>query len=173
MSRRETIEMASSERRLTVGVIGCGHWGPNHIRVFNELDGAEVLACADLSQARLDRIRKRYPNINATTDYKSWLNDDRIGAVVVATPTRTHAPIAGACLRAGKHVLVEKPLCMTSKEAYELSTAADAANRVLMVGHVFVFNSGIVKLRETIESRELGRIQYLDAVRTNLGGELR
>lgn len=168
--------MTKRSDKIGIGVIGCGHWGPNHIRVFNEIDGAEVVACADLNEARLDRIRTRYPQIHATTDYRNWLNDDwrgrlagRIDAVVVATPTKTHAPIAREVLQAGKHVLVEKPLCMTSKEAYELSTAADAANRVLMVGHVFVFNSGIVKLREAIEGHELGRIQYLDAVRTNLG----
>ena len=161
--------MTKPSDTIGIGVIGCGHWGPNHIRVFGELDGVEVFACSDLSEARLKRIRMRYPSIHATTDYRDWLNDDRIDAVVVATPTATHAAIASAVLRAGKHVLVEKPLCMTSKEAVELGALADAEGLVLMVGHVFVFNSGIVKLREVIEAQELGRIQYLDAVRTNLG----
>ena len=161
--------METVNDRIGVGVIGCGHWGPNHIRVFNELDGAEVIACADLSQARLKRILKRYPRIQATTNYRDWLRDDCIEAVVIATPTRTHVTIAREALQAGKHVLVEKPLCTTSAEAYELSALAASTGRVLMVGHVFLFNSGIVKLRDVIAKGELGHIQYLDAVRTNLG----
>ncbi len=156
-------------RKIGIGVIGCGHWGPNHIRVFGDLDGAEVLACADLNPARLERIRERFPQIRATTDYQDWLADANIDAVVIATPTHTHAKIAREALRAGKHVLVEKPLCASSIEASELAAIADDADRVLMVGHVFLFNNGIIRLREMITSGELGRIQYLDAVRTNLG----
>ena len=154
---------------LRVGVIGCGHWGPNHIRVFSENDRSCVIACADPNGSRLDRVGGRFPRISTTTDYRSLLRDDGIDAVVIATPTGTHAVIAREALEAGKHVLVEKPLCTTCKEARELRSLADGAGLVLMVGHVFLFNNGIIKLRQVIANGELGRIHYLDAVRTNLG----
>ncbi len=161
--------MPSPVRKLGVGVIGCGHWGPNHIRVFCELDRAEVVTCADLSRTRLDRVERRFPGVRVTTDYHDLLTDEAIDAVVIATPTGTHAAIASEALKAGKHVLVEKPLSTTSEEARELARIAKAYERVLMVGHVFLFNNGIIKLREVITGGELGRVQYLDAVRTNLG----
>ena len=161
--------MSVNRQKLALGVIGCGHWGPNHVRVFSELDRAEVVACADLSDVRLGRIRRRFAEIETTTDYRELLADEKIDAVVIATPTNTHAAIARDALWAGKHVLVEKPICTTSEEAGELATLANVTGRVLMVGHVFLFNNGIRRLHETIASGELGRIQYLDAVRTNLG----
>ncbi len=154
---------------LALGVIGCGHWGPNHVRVFSELGRATVVACADTNPSRLERITRRFPRVETTTDFRRLLDDSRIDALVVATPTSTHAAIAREALRAGKHLLVEKPLCPTSSEAMELARLADATGRVLMVGHVFLFNNGITKLRETIVSGALGRLHYLDAVRTNLG----
>lgn len=161
--------MSSNNRMLRMGVIGCGHWGPNHVRVFSELDRASVVACADTNQARLDRLVQRHPDVRVTTDYEDLLNDETVDAVVIATPTHTHATITRAALAAGKHVLVEKPLCTCSAEARELTAMAEATGRVLMVGHVFLFNAGIVRLREAIENGELGGIHYLDAVRTNLG----
>lgn len=161
--------MASESRVLSVAVIGCGHWGPNHIRVFSELPRSRVLACADLSQVRLDRVKQRFPQVRTTKNYRDLLLDQAIDAVVIATPTRTHFAIAQEALEAGKHVLVEKPLSTTVREARELTMCADAVGRVLMVGHVFIFNNGIIKLREVIEEGGLGHIHYLDATRTNLG----
>lgn len=158
-----------SGRPLTIGVIGCGHWGPNHIRVFSELDRSRVVACADCNVGRLDRVRRRFPHVRTSTDYRSILNDKAIDAVVVATPTDTHAKIARDALSAGKHALIEKPLCTDLAEAHHLAECADRGGLTLMVGHVFLFNNGIMRLREEIESGRLGRIQYLDAVRTNLG----
>ncbi len=157
------------KRPLRLGVIGCGHWGPNHLRVFSELDRSEVLACADTNESRLAQIRQRFPRVSTTADYHDLLDNEEIDAVVIATPTDTHARIAKDALIAGKHVLVEKPICRTSAEASELLTIAESAKRVLMVGHVFVFNNGIRKLKELIQSGELGQIHYLDAIRTNLG----
>jgi predicted dehydrogenase len=154
---------------LGVGVIGCGHWGPNHVRVFCELDRSRVVACADIKRSRLDKIRQRFPRVRTTTDYRELLADDEIDAIVIATPTRTHAALAREALEAGKHVLAEKPLCTTVEEGRELAACVERTGLVLMVGHVFLFNSGIVRLRESIVSGELGGIHYLDAVRTNLG----
>lgn len=161
MSKRSTI--------LRVGVIGCGHWGPNHVRVFSELDRSEVVACADPSSSRLSRVAARFPKSRTCADYHELLRDAAIDAVVIATPVGTHAEIVRDALFAGKHVLVEKPLCPTLKEARELSALASSQGLTLMVGHVFLFNNGITKLHEVIARGGLGRIQYLDAVRTNLG----
>ncbi len=161
--------VATDDRKLAVGVIGCGHWGPNHIRVFEELDRSRVVACADLNPSQLARVQARFPNVRTTADYRVLLADEGIDAVVIATPTATHAAIAREALEAGKHVLVEKPLCTTSVEAQDLALFAGAVGRILMVGHVFLFNGGIIKLRELIAAGQLGRIHYLDAVRTNLG----
>ncbi|MEK6799712.1 MAG: Gfo/Idh/MocA family oxidoreductase [Planctomycetota bacterium] len=161
--------MSAAGGTLNVGVIGCGHWGPNHVRVFNEVERAQTVACADLNASRLARLQHRFPRLKTTTEYRSLLADDRINAVVIATPTGTHASIVRDALNAGKHVLVEKPLCRTAAEVVEVSTLARSRGLVLMVGHVFVFNSGIARLRELIQSGDLGRVHYLDAVRTNLG----
>jgi len=161
--------MSNCGEMLNLGVIGCGRWGPNHVRVFSELDRSCVRACADPNRTRLERLGRRFPGVRTVTDYRDLLSDGAIDAVVIATPTDTHAAISLAALRAGKHVLVEKPLSVTSEEAGGLARAADATGLVLMVGHVFLFNNGIMKLRELMVSGELGRIHYLDAVRTNLG----
>lgn len=161
--------MADRKERLRIGAIGCGRWGPNHVRVFSELNRAQVVACADTNPVRLDRMTRRHPAMRTTTDYRRLLDDESIDAVVIATPTLTHAVLTRAALSAGKHVLVEKPLCTSSVEARELTAMAESTGRVLMVGHVFLYNNGIVRLRESIEQGELGAVHYLDAVRTNLG----
>lgn len=155
--------------KLSLAVIGCGRWGPNHVRVFSELDRSQVIACADPSESKLEAISRRFPRVRTATDYRHLLDDDAIDAVVIATPTDTHAAITREALAAGKHVLVEKPLCSTSGEGAVLCELARESGLVLMVGHVFLFNSGINKLRDLIVTGELGRIHYLDAVRTNLG----
>lgn len=155
--------------RVTLGVIGCGHWGPNHVRVFSELGRSTVLACADTNTQRMQQLARRFPSMRNCADYRALLDDRRIDAVVVATPTVTHAAIAQEALRAGKHVLIEKPMCLTSAEAAQVSAAAEETGLVVMVGHVFLFNNGVRKLRETVVSGGLGRILYCDAARTNLG----
>jgi len=159
----------SDNETLRIGVIGCGHWGPNHIRVFSELDRTTVLACCDLSEARLSRISGRFPGIRTSNQCSSIFTDDAIDAVVIATPTNTHFRLVEQALQAGKHVLVEKPLCQSVVEGEALAALAEKTERVLMVGHVFLFNPGIVRLCETIRRGELGGVHYLDAVRTNLG----
>jgi len=154
---------------VRIGVIGCGQWGPNHIRVFNSSPDAEVVACSDLEPGRLHQMRVLYPHIRTTTEYWQILGDPDIEAVVLATPTATHHKIVGEALRQGKDVLVEKPLADTLAHALSLAKLARARKRILMVGHTFMFNSGIVKLKEYIQSGMLGRIYYLNAIRTNLG----
>ena len=154
---------------INIGVIGCGHWGPNHVRVFSQLKDSRVVACADLDPKRLEAIREQHPHVKAFPDYGEVLRLEEVDAVVVATPTRMHYAIVKAALEANKHVLCEKPLCTASQEAAELVALAEARQRVLMTGHVFLFNSGIIKLRELVSSGDPGKIYYLRALRTNLG----
>lgn len=161
--------MKRQQPPLRMGVIGCGHWGPNHVRVFAEMERSEVMICADINASSLKRLTIRHPAIRTTLDYRTILQDETIDAVVIATPTHTHGTITREALLAGKHVLVEKPLCMDSAEAIALTALAERVDRVLMVGHVFLFNNGIIRLRQAIDSGSLGDIHYLDAVRTNLG----
>lgn len=154
---------------VTLGVIGCGHWGPNHIRNFNSLSNAAVKSCADLDRNRLRQMERLYPNIITTDDYKEILKDREINAVVVATPTSTHHRIAKEALENGKDVLCEKPLTIDVEESRELVRLARETDRILMLGHVFLFNSGIQELRKLIQENQLGKIFYIHCTRTNLG----
>lgn len=154
---------------ISIGVIGCGHWGPNHIRIFSQLPGSKVLMCADLDDKRLSAMAALYPQIQTTRDYHDILNNPAVDAVVVALPTNFHVKITQEALRAGKHVLCEKPLSLSADECLMLKQEADRAGKLLMVGHIFVFNQGVVKLRDYINNGELGKIHYAHSERTNLG----
>lgn len=154
---------------IRIGVVGCGHWGPNHIRVFSQLRDARVVACADLDPKRLAAIQEHHPQITPYQDYREMIAKGGSDAIVVSTPTCSHYGIVKEALEAGKHVLCEKPLCVRRKEAEELAALAAEKSLVLMTGHVFLFNPGIVKLKELLRFRETGRLYYLRALRTNLG----
>jgi len=154
---------------INVGIIGCGHWGPNHIRIFSQLPNSESSMCADLDENRLEQIKQLFPSIITTKDYNDILKNPDVAAVIVSAPTNTHYELTKKALQSGKHVLCEKPLALTVKECVELRKLADAQKKILMVGHVFVFNAGIVWLKNYIKSGELGRIHYAYSTRTNLG----
>lgn len=150
-------------------MIGCGHWGPNHIRVFSSLPGSKVAVIADPDANRLDSVGRLYPQVQLVNDYRNLLEHNPLDVVVVATPTRTHYKIAKEAIERGKHVLVEKPLCQTVAEGEELVRLAREHNVVLMVGQVFLFHNGILKLKEFLEFGDLGKIYYIGSTRTNLG----
>lgn len=154
---------------VRLGIIGCGYWGPNLIRDFSESDKAKVATCADLSEARLAAIRRRYPEVKVTTNSDDIMKDPSIDAVVLATPANTHYKLAKEALGAGKHVFVEKPLTFDPAEAEDLVAIADKAKRVLMVGHTFEFNPAVEKMKEYIQKKELGEVYYLTSRRLNLG----
>jgi len=154
---------------VNIGVIGCGHWGPNHIRIFSQLPNTQSFMCADVDEKRLEQIKGLYPNILTTTDYKEILTNERIDAVCIAVPTDKHYALTKEALMHNKHVLCEKPLALTSKECQELDRLAKREKRILMVGHVFVFNAGIVWMKDYIANGELGTIHYAYSTRTNLG----
>lgn len=154
---------------INIGVIGCGHWGPNHIRIFSHLPGSKVLMCADPDEGRLRAVKNIFLNVRTTADYKEILANPDVHAVCIAAPTDAHYSLAKESLERGKHVLCEKPLAMRPEECLDLMALAGEKARVLMVGHVFLFNAGIAQLKHYVRSGELGRIYYAYSIRTNLG----
>jgi predicted dehydrogenase len=154
---------------LRLGVIGYGYWGPNLVRNFSEIPDARVVKVCDLSRARLAVAAQRYPAIDTCTDYADLVNDSRVDAIVIATPVSTHFDFALQALRAGKHVLVEKPMTATSEQALRLIDEADRRRCVLMVDHTFVYTGAVRRIQELIASKSLGQINYYDSVRVNLG----
>jgi len=156
-------------KRLNVGAIGCGYWGPNLVRNCIEIPEISLEAVSDLDWDRLQHIQTRYPGIPLVTDDFTQLFDAGIDAVVVSTPPETHHDIVASCIEHGLHVLVEKPLATTSADARHLIDLADRHGRNLMVGHTFEYNPAVRALRDVVASGELGDIHYIDAVRVGLG----
>jgi predicted dehydrogenase len=154
--------------KIKIGVIGSGYWGPNLIRNFFEIPSSEVVCVVDLRKERLDAIHALYPNICVSQDYHDLFTMN-LDAAIIATPPATHYSIAKECLEHGLSVLVEKPLTLISAHAEELIALADSRHLVLMVGHIFTFNSAVQALKELVASGELGEIYYADAARLNLG----
>lgn len=152
-----------------IGIIGCGHWGPNFIRNFNHIEGTFVKYACDLSASRLSHIKDMYPGIITTQNFLQVLKDRQVDAVVIATTTDTHYRLAKEALLYNKHVLIEKPIATGISQAEELITLAEDNRRTLMVGHIFKFNPAINKLKWLIDRKELGRIYYMYSRRTNLG----
>jgi predicted dehydrogenase len=153
---------------IKIGVIGYGYWGPNLVRDFIEIPTATVVGVADLDVKRLERLQSGHSGIRVTADYRE-LFQPGLDAVVVATPPGTHYAIVKDALLHGLHVLVEKPFTVSSKDALELIRLAEERDRVLMVGHTFIYNPAVRALRRMIAREEIGRIYYLDAVRVSLG----
>jgi predicted dehydrogenase len=154
---------------LLVGVVGCGYWGPNLVRNLKKVEGCSVTAICDLNVGRLSHVQSLYPDLEAMTDYKHFLNGIDLNAVVVATPVSQHFPLAKAALLAGKHTFIEKPMASNSAECEELVDIAKRNGLVLMVGHTFLYSSPIRKIKEIIDSGDLGDIRYINCRRLNLG----
>lgn len=154
---------------IRIGVIGYGYWGPNLVRNFAELKECELVGVADLDKQRLSLAKRRYPFVTVHQDYRDLLDDSTIDAVAIATPISSHYEIASRALRAGKHVLVEKPLAASSKEAEALIRLSKKKRRVLMVDHTFVYTGSVRKIKEMVSSDLIGTIYYYDSVRVNLG----
>jgi len=161
--------MSSPSTPVRIGVIGFGQWGPNHVRNFNMIEGTEVVRVCDASDARLQAAQKLFRGVQVTKNSADITGAADVDAVVVATPTGSHYALVKAALEADKDVLCEKPLARTSAECRELMDLAAKRGRILMVGHVFLYNSGVLHLKVDLDRGELGRIYYMDAVRTNLG----
>jgi predicted dehydrogenase len=154
------------DRSIRIGVIGYGYWGPKHARVLAGVPGVE-LTVIESDPTRLREAMMCFPATHVAFRLDEVQED--LDAVVIATPPATHGPIALQALRAGLHTLVEKPLATSVAVAEELVEAADAGGLTLMVGHTFVYNAAVRKLKEIIDSGELGRILYIDSARLSLG----
>ena len=154
---------------LRVAVVGAGYWGPNLIRNFSSCPLTSLAAVCDKDGERLEKVLAGYPDVGAVESFDTLLTRDDVDAVVIATPVGTHAPLAIAALQAGKHVLVEKPLASSVRDAEAMVAAAKEANRVLMVDHTFIYSGPVRKIKEIVDSGDLGEIYYVDSVRINLG----
>ncbi|MBN1405392.1 MAG: Gfo/Idh/MocA family oxidoreductase [Candidatus Omnitrophica bacterium] len=154
---------------INIGIIGSGEWGANHVRVFSRLKSSRVLMICDLNADRLRVIKNTYPRALVTQDYRDILNNPKIDAVCIATPTIMHYKIAMQALLKGKHVLCEKPLALKTEECVRLNKQARKNKLVLMTGYVFLFNKGINKIKEYLEGGRLGKVEYMHSERTNLG----
>jgi predicted dehydrogenase len=158
-----------SARNVRVAVVGVGYWGPNIVRNLHAIEGAEPVWMVDPRQEALDEMLRRYPGVRTTTDYSEALDDDDVDAIAIATPVSTHFELAAAALNAGKHVFVEKPLAASTSDASELLELAAAHGRVLMPGHTFLYSPPVMKIKELIDTGELGEVLFITTSRVNLG----
>jgi predicted dehydrogenase len=160
---------ADGAEDLGVVVVGCGYWGINYVRVFSEITGARVVAICDPRQDRLREVGRRFPEAILTTVLEDALQLEGVDAAIVCTGATTHYEVARRCVMAGKHVLVEKPVATTVTDAQALLDLAEAQGVTLMVGHTFLYNSGVRKVKDYIVRADLGHLRYLYSRRTNLG----
>jgi predicted dehydrogenase len=161
--------MNTHKRQITLGVVGCGYWGPNLVRNLRQAPDCQLKVVCDASENRLAHMKRLYPEVATTRQYEEVLGDAQLDAVVIATPVRFHYPMAKAALEAGKHVFIEKPIARTAAEAKELVELADSRGLVLMVGHTFLFSPAVRRMKEIIDAGDIGQIQYIAARRLNLG----
>ncbi len=154
---------------VRIAVVGCGYWGPNLVRNFDALAECSVAKICDADESRLAKVGARHPGAECVTSFERVTADESIEAVAIATPVRTHFALARECLAAGKHAFVEKPLAASAAECRELVKLARDSGRTLMVGHVFLYTAAVRRLKELVDSGELGEVLYVSSQRLNLG----
>ena len=159
----------TSTGRLGVAVIGAGYWGPNLIRNFRSSEDWDLVAVCDLDPERARQVLGARSGVDVTRSVPEVLDRADVDAIAIATPARTHQEIALAALRAGKHVLVEKPLADTVEHGAEMVRLAREQDLVLMADHTYCYTPAVLKIRELVQSGELGDILFVDSVRINLG----
>lgn len=154
---------------IRVGVIGYGYWGPKLVRNFQEASGSIVVSVSDLRPERLAQAHAHHPSVKMTNDCRDLFFDPGIDAIAIATPASTHFGLAMQALKAGKHVLVEKPIATTVEQASLLVEEASRHQQVLMVDHTFVYAGAVRKIKDLVDGKRLGDLYYYDSVRANLG----
>jgi predicted dehydrogenase len=154
---------------ISVGVIGCGYWGPLLVRNLKGVPNCQLKAICDVSESRLQHLKALYPEIEGVTDYQQFLNGLGLDAVVIATPVKYHYPLAKASLLAGKHTFIEKPMASSSAECEELIEIAERTGLVLMIDHTFLYSAPVRKIAEIVEAGDIGDIRYINSRRLNLG----
>jgi predicted dehydrogenase len=156
-------------KTINVAVVGCGYWGPNLARNLAGVDGVRTRLLCDVRAEQAARVAKRHPGAEVTTSVDEVASDSEIDAVVIATPVRHHHAIAKQMLMAGKHVLVEKPLAASSAQCTDLIELASARGLVLMVGHTFLYSPPVNRIKEIVDSGEIGDVLYMSSNRLSLG----
>jgi UDP-2-acetamido-3-amino-2,3-dideoxy-glucuronate N-acetyltransferase len=159
----------NSLNEINVAIIGAGRWGKNHVRTANSLLAANQITVCDFSERARETVRGINPEIKFTTNPDEIFSDDRINAVIIATPAETHYEIAKKALESGKHVLVEKPITLYPEEAEKLLELSRKLNLKLMVGHVLLYHPAVIRMKEGLRKGEIGRLQYIYSNRLNLG----
>ena len=155
--------------KLKIAQIGCGYWGPNLLRNFHQLPNAEVVMVAEASAERRKFVEKGFAGVRTVSTAEEVFADPSVEAVVIATPASTHYALALAALKAGKHVFVEKPLATSVSEAREVLNYGAAQGLTVMAGHTFLFNPAVRRLKEILDSGELGDLFYIYSQRLILG----
>jgi predicted dehydrogenase len=152
-----------------IAVVGCGYWGPNLVRNFRALPGVKVDIICDKSKERLDHVGQLYPEVEKTTEFSRVTSDSSIDMVAIATSVCAHHGLARASLESGKHTFVEKPLAASVAECQDLVTIAEKNALTLMVGHTFLYTPTVRKIKEIVDSGEIGELMYISCRRLNLG----
>jgi len=154
---------------VSVGVVGCGYWGPLLIRNFRNVPNCNLKAVCDVSDARLKHIKRLYPEVATVADWERFLTDFELDAIVIATPVKFHHALAQKSLLAGKHTFIEKPMAASSAECESLIEIAESKGLVLMVDHTFLYSSAVRKIAELVRAGDIGDIRYINSRRLNLG----
>jgi predicted dehydrogenase len=154
---------------IKVGIIGYGYWGPNLVRNFMNVEGCTVTHICDLDNKKLEIAKKKNPSISTTNSINEIFGNSEIDAIVIATPVSTHYDLALKALESNKHILVEKPLTDNVEKAKILGTKAKEKDKILMIDHTYLYTPAIQKIKELMDSDSIGKIQYIDSTRINLG----
>jgi len=157
------------KKQITVGVLGCGYWGPLLIRNLKGLPGCQLKAVCDPDVARMKHICALYPDLEGITASQQLIAARDVNAVVIATPVKSHYPLAKASLLAGKHTFIEKPMAASSQECEELIDIAERNGLVLMVDHTFLYSAPVRKIVEIVHAGDIGELRYINSRRLNLG----
>lgn len=154
---------------MKIGIVGLGYWGPNLVRNFLANQNVDDVVCFDSNPKKLESIKQKFPMVDVVSDYQAMLKDPTIVAVAIATPVSTHFKLAKEALEAGKHVVIEKPMTDSAKDAEKLLNIAEQKKLTLMVDHTFIYTGAVRKIKELVNQGEIGDILYFDSVRVNLG----
>jgi len=159
----------STKKIVNTAMIGVGNWGKNLVRNFAELSDSNLMICCDLDEKKLNKIKKTLPKVSITKNIDDILHNPEIDAVIIATSASTHFKVAKKCLLSGKHVFVEKPLCLYEKDVKELNKIAKEKHKKIMVGHLLEYHPAVNYLKDFIKSGKLGNVYYIYSQRVNLG----
>ncbi|WP_066634998.1 Gfo/Idh/MocA family protein [Desulfolucanica intricata] len=154
---------------IGIGLIGCGAWGFNYLKTLTTIPEAKIAAICDPNEEILEKVKLFYPHLKVFTDYQDLLENDEVESVIIASPPRTHFPIAANFLMQNKAVLVEKPCTLSYHDTKQLVKLAQKNNTVLMAGHLMEYHPAVVKLQDYINQGALGELRYIILERANLG----